>query len=1082
MGRRRVAGLLVICVLVMGGVSRRITGQGRTTAAGLQSPRSEEVKSLEQQFDQMFSESRFDEALTVGERALAIVEKELGREHPDVVVYLLRIASVYTMKDDAARAQSLYKRVALIREKARTQEEAKLEAQYPGLKEAQSLDEQFDKLVGEGKNGEVLSVAERAVALHIKAQGPEHPDVAKALARLALVYIENGDYLNSDVAVQRALAVGEKAFGPDHPDFLPLIVNFAAMYDKKSEEGRAEALLQRALALNLKAWVEDPVLATWLDGLAHKYREKGDYGRAVQIYQHTLAILEKTWGPENPAVVGPLNNMSSLYWVVGDYDRAEQLAKRSLTVSEKQMATKRWDYVSSLSTLGLVYQAKHDYTQAAQLFQRSLAILEKDVGPAHPAVANLLNNLAAVHSEEGDIERAEPLLLRALAIYEKVYGAQHLELTVTLSNLADIYRVRGDFGRAESLLRRNLAIREKSQAPRHSDIASSLSNHAILYTAKGDVAQAVRFRIRANDIREDNLALLLSTGSEEQKRLYMLTISNETDATVSLHASSAPHDSDAARLALTTILRRKGRVLDVMGDQITALRRRLNPHDRSLLEQLSAARSQLATLTQKGTDKTSSEERQAAMLQLEEEVQRLEAVVSARSVQFHILSQPVTLERVQAAIPATATLVELVSYRVLDAKAKRSERFGPRQYVAYAMRREGAPEWVRLGDADAIDKKVIALRKSLSDPASKNVKKTARDLDELVMRPVRRLLGDTKHILLSPDGALNLIPFSALVDENEHYLVESYTITYLTSGRDLQSLQENQESRQPSLVLADPLFGLAHTTEVSPARGASARRSADMGQMFFNRLPGTASEAKALGAILPRVKVLTQEAATESALKQINGPRILHVATHGFFLPDEPRAGAEGTRGVSLGASGASQRRVAWQKDNPLLRSGLALEGANQKRGMGGGDGILTALEVAGLDLWGTKLVVLSACETGVGDVSNGEGVYGLRRALVLAGSESQVMSLWQVSDAATRDLMVAYYKRLMVGEGRTEALRAVQLEMLGVANLALSDHRRGLRLTPSNKGVNYSHPFFWAAFIQSGDWRGMGGQVRPAN
>jgi CHAT domain-containing protein len=387
---------------------------------------------------------------------------------------------------------------------------------------------------------------------------------------------------------------------------------------------------------------------------------------------------------------------------------------------------------------------------------------------------------------------------------------------------------------------------------------------------------------------------------------------------------------------------------------------------------------------------------------------------------------------------------------------------------------------VGLGEADGIDKKVIALRKSLSDPASKDVKKTARDLDELVMRPVRRLLGDTKHILLSPDGALNLIPFSALVDENEHYLVDRYTITYLTSGRDLLSLHENQESKQPSLVLADPLFGLAHTTEGSPERSASARRSADMGQMFFNRLPGTAREAKALGAILPGVRVLTQEAATESALKQVNGPRILHIATHGFFLPDEPRAGGDGTRGIRLSGGGAAQGRVSWQQDNPLLRSGLALEGANQKRGAGGEDGILTALEVAGLDLWGTKLVVLSACETGVGDVSNGEGVYGLRRALVLAGSESQVMSLWQVSDAATRDLMVAYYKRLMAGEGRTEALRAVQLEMLGVASISQSDDRRGLTLSQRNKRVNYSHPFFWAAFIQSGDWRRMGGQARP--
>jgi CHAT domain-containing protein len=181
--------------------------------------------------------------------------------------------------------------------------------------------------------------------------------------------------------------------------------------------------------------------------------------------------------------------------------------------------------------------------------------------------------------------------------------------------------------------------------------------------------------------------------------------------------------------------------------------------------------------------------------------------------------------------------------------------------------------------------------------------------------------------------------------------------------------------------------------------------------------------------------------ASEGALKRAPAPRVVHMATHGFFLADLP-APDEGERGLELGSGG--------KMVNPLLRSGLALAGANVRR-TGGEDGILTAMEVAGLDLWGTKLVVLSACQTGVGEVRTGDGVYGLRRALVLAGSESQVMSLWSVADRATRDLMVAYYARLERGEGRSAALRAVQLRML---------RRAATR-----------HPFFWAAFIQSGAW-----------
>ena len=168
------------------------------------------------------------------------------------------------------------------------------------------------------------------------------------------------------------------------------------------------------------------------------------------------------------------------------------------------------------------------------------------------------------------------------------------------------------------------------------------------------------------------------------------------------------------------------------------------------------------------------------------------------------------------------------------------------------------------------------------------------------------------------------------------------------------------------------------------------------------------------------------------------------------------------------------------QIENPLLRSGLALAGANLSKNGESDDGIPTAQEAAGLDLWGTKLVVLSACDTGVGEVKNGEGVYGLRRALVLAGSETQVMSLWPVSDKGTRDLMIEYYRRLLRGEERSVALRQVQLRMLasqvggekGPNRLLVTKGLPGATAKDQKQARDYSHPYYWASFIQSGEWR----------
>jgi CHAT domain-containing protein len=194
--------------------------------------------------------------------------------------------------------------------------------------------------------------------------------------------------------------------------------------------------------------------------------------------------------------------------------------------------------------------------------------------------------------------------------------------------------------------------------------------------------------------------------------------------------------------------------------------------------------------------------------------------------------------------------------------------------------------------------------------------------------------------------------------------------------------------------------------------------------------------------------------ATESALKQLAAPNILHIATHGFFLQD-----ASEPSGVAAGSAKPGSRGIAAgaRIENPLLRSGLALADANLLSRADSDDGILTALEASGLNLWGTKLVVLSACDTGVGEVRNGEGVYGLRRAFVLAGAESLVMSLWPVSDYATRNLMTSYYKNLKQGMGRGASLRQVQLDML-----------------KRNKDL---HPFYWANFIQSGEWANLDGK-----
>ncbi|MCI0490071.1 MAG: CHAT domain-containing protein, partial [Blastocatellia bacterium] len=283
--------------------------------------------------------------------------------------------------------------------------------------------------------------------------------------------------------------------------------------------------------------------------------------------------------------------------------------------------------------------------------------------------------------------------------------------------------------------------------------------------------------------------------------------------------------------------------------------------------------------------------------------------------------------------------------------------------------------------------------------------------------------------------------------EKNRYLVESLQITYLTTARDLSRLAVKSQTREGALLVGNPDFddggGAARTSS------SENRRSGDYGSRNYGPLPGADEEIQLVEKTLPGARSLRGKQATETALKQVSGPRILHIATHGFFLEDRKRA----PQRFDFARFGESS---APNVENPMLRSGLALAGANAKRS-GQEDGLLTAMEVAGLDLYGTKLVVLSACDTGVGDLRTGDGVYGLRRALVLAGAETQMMSLWPVSDRGTRDLMIEYYRAIESGEGRSAALRNVQLRMIS--------------------GRARRHPYYWASFILSGEWANLDGK-----
>ena len=849
---------------------------------------------------------------------------------------------------------------------------------------------------------------------------------ARQLRRSAIDDDIAGRFADARAALERALAIVERERGAETAEAAAIAADLAEVYRHVPDDARSEALFERAIAtLDRAIGPANPGTAVVRWHLARLLENMGQRAKAEALIGPALETIARSIGTDNRAYVGALSTVSTLQADAGDLNAAEETIRRGLAIEERIGDVRSLMYASLLNNLGENYRRRQEFARAGECYQRALNVGVQIVGEHGYQLATALQNLGIVARERKDYAAALGFYQRALSIRERVVGSEHPDVAQLLVNIANIYRAKGDTTDALATQFRALAIWEHAAGPYREATLLTVGNIARTYAAAGSIDSALAYQRRADAIIEKELELNLAIGSERQKLLFVNGVTERTDRTLSLHLVSAPHDAAAAALAALVLLQRKGRVQDAMIDIFAAGRRHLlDPHDLELLDQLKATTAELARVAMTA-DVRMLAAPPAAIAALDATKERLEAELSARSAALRAQMQPVTVEAVQAEIPEDAALVEFAVFRPFDPAAERNaEAYGAPHYAAYVLRRHAPPCGFDLGSAAAIDEAVDALRDALRNPRRDDVKILARHVSDRVLTPIGRALGDATRLIVSPDGDLNLVPFVAMVDDRDRYLVERYAVSYVTSGRDLLRMHVGRASRGGPVIFADPLFG-----EPSQRRGVTS--GAEMSSMYFAPLPATAGEARTIKALFPDATIYAGARATKAALQRVEAPRMLHIAAHGFFLGD------------------ARARLV-----NPLLRSGLAFAGANLSGAQDAS--ILTALEASELNLWGTKLVTLSACDTGVGDVRNGEGVYGLRRAFVLAGTETLVMTLWPVGDAIARETMVSYYTELRAGLGRGDALRQSKLAMLA---------------KPGR-----THPYYWAAFIQSGAWTSLDG------
>lgn len=745
----------------------------------------------------------------------------------------------------------------------------------------------------------------------------------------------------------------------------------------------------------------------------------------------------------------PLGEVQALYhigWVYFSMDESRKAAEYLTQALEgyRKLGHRSGEIVT-LDTLSRAWNNAGELRRALECVQQKLALLNDTKNQA--AIAQATGIIGILYAQLDEPQPAIEYLQRALRLNREINNRR--EEAICLNGIGWLYSTLKDAQQATQYYEQSLSIwRSLKNTDWQADV---LYNLAELKASSGAWKEAAAFLDESLNLAESKLSIELLAGGEWQKQFFLRSQNKNLQIAIGINHRYAPNDTKTTELALTTILRRKGRILDAMSNEISALRQNASAETITLLDQINHQASVQSQLKIRGPQGMSLQDYQSQLNESQEKIEELQLKVNASSSRIRSETQAVTSQLVQALIPRDSALVEFMVWLPFQPEGDWRNKFGKPRYVAYVMFNQGPAKLIDLGDAQTINTLARKLRSVLRDPTAEVsvIKETARAMDELVMKPIRQKLGTTRRMLISPDGELNLVPFAALIDERGDYLVTNYKISYLTSGRDLLRLQIPRQSKEPPLIVANPDFEDTGTVSAANPTRAGDARSTALKEMKWGPLPGTDSEAKAIKNLMPDAKLRTGGDATETEVKKVQAPVIIHFATHGFFLTDV-RVDDQPLVGTLRSSATAGLAK----EENRMLRSGLVLAGANPKQS-GDQDGVLTALEMAGLNLWGTKLVVLSACETGIGDVQVGEGVYGLRRALVLAGAEAQIMSLWKVDDKVTANLMRDYYSILLTkNAGRADALRDVQLLLL--------------------RNKETSHPYFWAGFIESGAWDKM--------
>ncbi len=1030
---------------------------------------------LNAQANEAFNNGDYELAISLGQKALKLAIKKEGKQGKYYGTSLSNLAYYYKNNAEYDKSESYFKETLVLREKL----EGKLSSDYVitlfGLGN-------LYKDLGRYKDAEKCML--ESLNLGKQMGGEMSAPYAQFLNGIAMLYRTMGKY---DVALkhsQEALKVAKHNYGDEHSVTITCMTNLGSVYRSMGDYILAEKTYLKSMDLKIKTKTENSIeFATILNNLAEVYDKLGEYSKSESSYLKGKELMEKKVGKLNPKYATCLNNIGQFYMDQRNYKEAEKYMMESMEIKRKILGENHPDYAISLNSLGQLYEEMNNFSKAEPYFLQSLAIRKEVYGETHPSYASVLNSLASLYLEEGYKEEARDLYLRAIDINLQVLGEEHENVASLYGNLAETYGRLEDYKTAESYFIKSLKIREKLFGKESEDVAHVLTNLGSLYqqtksyqnsedcimkalmirkkifgethpSYKTTVNHLMSLYLKSGDLKKAMPLLSVCTEnftnevgelstflSEDELERYMLDETASLDVYHSMVWRANNTFPQANSISLDVSLFVRGIQLRSSASLKNDI---FNSNDTSLI----------ATYTQWTNYK--SQIAQQLSLPLENRTKQLdEWINTANNLEKTLVRQSdafktnqtaihLQWEKVREKLKSDETAIEFVSFQYYDGSTWTDSVF----YFAFVVRpNDSIPSYVKLFE----EKQLNTLMKGDSLKSFANLLYTdaqirfindhdisyGDSLYQLVWKPLEAQLKGVKKIYFAPAGLLHYLSFDAIPQQNQKLLSDTYQLQRLSS------IGKIAEEKQPDhLVSSITLYGgLDYNTDTTQLKNLAKNDNYDLthisrsiidtnnrgGEWIY--LPGTQKEVITVQQLFEKNKMVVTGYSgangTEETVKGLEGdssPSILHFSTHGFFFPNP-----------ELRKSIQSHLDNTFQtSDNPLLRSGLIMSGGNYcwKGGKpieGVEDGILTAYEVSNLYLPNTKLVVMSACETGLGDIKGSEGVYGLQRAFKMAGVDYIIVTLWQVLDKETSEFMILFYQNLITKKSIPDAFKLTQ-------------------------------------------------------